>query len=76
MKQEKGEQDDSMNVYIYVYLVFNLFYSPQGDRGPMGAPGPQGDIGIGFPGGKVSPSYLTPVSTGGIQTVLFTDVRF
>lgn len=39
------------------HIMTELVYLQQGDRGPNGASGPPGDIGIGFPGAKVTLLY-------------------
>uniref|UniRef100_A0A672YZQ4 Collagen alpha-1(XXVIII) chain n=1 Tax=Sphaeramia orbicularis TaxID=375764 RepID=A0A672YZQ4_9TELE len=62
-------------VIYYISLMclppLNVFiYLSQGDRGPSGAPGPPGDLGIGFPGAKGEkgiqgrPGPTGPVSIG------------
>ena len=43
-----------LNSYMQTSELVNL---SQGDRGPHGASGPPGDIGIGFPGAKVTYLY-------------------
>lgn len=53
----------SVNLFSVLFTVssrnmqtFELDYS-QGERGPSGEPGQPGDIGIGFPGAKVTHLY-------------------